>query len=315
MGAFFRILLVFAVIAAGWYFRGGFGDVGAALQAAGWFAVAAIAAYHVGPLTLCGVAWRSLHPGGVAGEFILSRWVREGVSEIAGFLPLSGELAGARVLTQRGIRTAMAAALTVVDVTAEVLAQFLFTLIGVGLWLWRHPAAEVVHWSLIGLALSLPVLVALVFAQRSVLMRFVETLPSRLLPKVWQAPDIEAGVHAAISAIYSNRRQVMRAVGIHFAAWLLSTGEAGLALLLLGHPLPLADVVAMESIIFAIRSSAFIIPGAVGVQEGGYVLVGAALGLPPDVALAVSLLKRGRELLLGLPALFAWHFAEQRGSI
>ncbi len=313
MGALFRLAVVIAMIAGGWYFRGGFGDVGAALRAAGWFAVAAIAAFHVGPLTLCGMAWRSLHPGGVAGEFILSRWVREGVSEIAGFLPLSGELAGARVLSQRGIRTAMAAALTVVDVTAEVLAQFLFTLVGVGLWLWRHPAAPVVHWSLIGLAVSLPMLIGLVFAQRSFLMRFLETLPARLLPKVWQAPDLEAGVHAAISTIYSNRRQVVRAVGIHLAAWLLSTGEAGLALFLLGHPLAVTDVVAMESIIFALRSSAFLIPGAIGVQEGGYLLVGAALGLPPDVALAVSLLKRGRELLLGLPALFAWHFSEQRG--
>jgi len=90
----------------------------------------------------------------------------------------------------------------------------------------------------------------------------------------------------------------------------LGAGEAAVALALLGHPLPLADVVAMESIIFAIRSAAFVIPGAIGVQEGGYVLVGAALGLSPELALAVSLLKRGRELTLGLAALVVWHLVE-----
>lgn len=312
MSALARLVLVLAIIGGGWYFRGGFGDVFGALHAAGWLGVAAITAFHLGPLVLCGLAWCSLLPDSKRRFFLLSRWVREGVSEIAGFLPLSGEVAGARVLTSRGVRPAMAAALTVVDVTAEVIAQFFFSLIGVSLWLWRHPSAEVARWGLIGLAISVPVLAALFLVQRSVLMRFIETLPSRLLPKIWQAPDLEAGVHAAISSIYSNRRVVVRAVGIHLAAWLISTGEAALALALLGHPLPLADVVAMESLIFAVRSAAFLIPGAVGVQEGGYVLVGAALGLAPDVALAVSLLKRGRELLLGLPALFAWHMAEER---
>lgn len=310
MGAALRLLLVAAVITGGWYFQGGFGDVAGALRTAGWLGIVALAAYHLGPMALCGVAWRSLQPKGSLKAFVLSRWVREGVSEIAGFLPLSGELAGARMLTRHGIRPAMAAALTVVDVTSEVLAQFVFSLIGIGLWLWRHPGAEVLRWGMFGLAASLPVLAAFFFVQRSALMRFIETLPARLLPKIWQAPEIEQGVHAGISAIYSDHRRVLRAVGLHLGAWLLSAGEAAVALALLGHPLPLADVVAMESIIFAIRSAAFVIPGAIGIQEGGYVLVGAALGLSPELALAVSLLKRGRELTLGLAALIVWHLVE-----
>ncbi len=45
-------------------------------------------------------------------------------------------------------------------------------------------------------------------------------------------------------------------------------------------------------------------------QEGGYVVVGALFGLGPDVALALSLLKRAREITSGVPGLLAWHFAE-----
>jgi hypothetical protein len=41
-------------------------------------------------------------------------------------------------------------------------------------------------------------------------------------------------------------------------------------------------------------------------------LFGALLGLPADLALAVSLTKRVRELALGLPGLAAWQWVEGR---
>src|SRR6185437_5740604 len=47
-------------------------------------------------------------------------------------------------------------------------------------------------------------------------------------------------------------------------------------------------------------------------QEGAYVVAGAALGLPPDLALGLSLLKRARDVVLGIPALAAWHLLELR---
>jgi putative membrane protein len=273
-----------------------------------------MAAYHPISIILCGLAWCSLSPNGKPMTFVLGRWVRDGVNELASFLPLAGEMAGARVLVCDGIRPSTAGALTVVDVTAEVIAQFLFSLAGVALWLIRHPTGEVVQWAMLGIGLSIPILAAFVLIQRSSVMRFLETLPSRLLPKVWQAPDPENGIHAGITALWADHRRVIQAVFMHLAAWTVSAGEGWLALTLLGHPLPLADVLALECIIFAIRSAAFFIPGALGVQEGGYLLLGAALGLPPEVALAVSLLKRGRAIILGIPALAAWQWLEGKAS-
>ena len=55
-------------------------------------------------------------------------------------------------------------------------------------------------------------------------------------------------------------------------------------------------------------SAAVMVPGALGLQEGGYVLVGAALGIPGEAALALALVKRARELALGLPSLVAWQW-------
>jgi hypothetical protein len=48
------------------------------------------------------------------------------------------------------------------------------------------------------------------------------------------------------------------------------------------------------------------------VQEGAYILIGAGFGVTPEMALALSLLKRGRDLVIGVPALGAWQLAESR---
>ncbi|HXE27118.1 MAG TPA: hypothetical protein VN656_01325, partial [Stellaceae bacterium] len=66
----------------------------------------------------------------------------------------------------------------------------------------------------------------------------------------------------------------------------------------------------IEGLLYAVRSVAFMVPMAAGIQEGGYLVVGAAFGLPPDQALALSLLKRGRDLALGVPALLGWQALE-----
>ena len=47
-----------------------------------------------------------------------------------------------------------------------------------------------------------------------------------------------------------------------------------------------------------------------GVSEGGFVVFGALLGLPAEIALAIALAKRVRELALGLPGLIVWQWIE-----
>ncbi len=54
-------------------------------------------------------------------------------------------------------------------------------------------------------------------------------------------------------------------------------------------------------------------PGGLGIQEGGLVLIGSQLGLTPELALALSLAKRARELLVGVPCLIVWQTGEGRG--
>ncbi|HEV7832732.1 MAG TPA: lysylphosphatidylglycerol synthase domain-containing protein, partial [Caballeronia sp.] len=85
--------------------------------------------------------------------------------------------------------------------------------------------------------------------------------------------------------------------------------EIWLALYFLGSPISFAEAVMLESLIQALSSAAFFVPGALGIQEGGFVLIGGALGLDPSVSLALAGARRLRDLLVFVPGLFAWQLA------
>ena len=57
------------------------------------------------------------------------------------------------------------------------------------------------------------------------------------------------------------------------------------------------------------------VPSGLGVQEGAYALLGPLFGLPADAALALSLLKRARDLAIGIPLLLGWQVIESRRTL
>ncbi len=302
---------VAAVLLVVWY---GFGSVAGALALAGWLGLAAIIVYHVIPLALCGIAWRSLfdHPSGGVLAFIWFRWVRDAASDLLALLPGAGEMLGIRAMTLSGIDGKTAAASTVVDITIEMGTQIGFTILGLAVLL-DHPASPLIPWTLVGLAVVVPLACGLFFAQRLGLIGLLERFADRLAGELgWKALTLAAGLEQRVHAIYRNRAAIGRAAAVHFLAWLIGVGEAGIALALMGVRPGLGSLIVLESLTFALRSAAFFVPAAAGVQEGGYVLLGGALGIAPDIALALSLLKRGRELVLGATALFLWHLVESR---
>jgi uncharacterized membrane protein YbhN (UPF0104 family) len=73
--------------------------------------------------------------------------------------------------------------------------------------------------------------------------------------------------------------------------------EVYLALWLLGHPVPFASAFAIEALSGVAKMAAVIVPGSLGVQEGGQVLIFVAFGLTAPLAVTFGLLRRGRELL------------------
>jgi hypothetical protein len=104
---------------------------------------------------------------------------------------------------------------------------------------------------------------------------------------------------------------VAASFALSLIGWLVGTGEIYLILQLLKSPVNWSDALLLESLGQAIRGAAFAVPGALGVQEGGYMLLAPLVGLTAEAGLALSLAKRTRELLLGLPGLMYLHFSER----
>jgi len=67
---------------------------------------------------------------------------------------------------------------------------------------------------------------------------------------------------------------------------------------------------ALEALVSAIRSAAVFIPHALGAQEAAYAVLSPLFGIGAEFGLAVSVLKRARDLAMGIPILLIWQVLE-----
>ncbi len=313
--AFFAAATIGFLLAIALVVYFGISEVWDALATAGWRGVAAIMCAYLASLGFCAWSWRVLliekYPQRRGVTFLWARWVRDSVGNLLAIVPGAGEAAGARELTKHGLKINVAAATTIVDMTTEMLSQLIYTFMGLAFLFAYHPDEPAAWWAAGGLAVATIAVVGFLIAQRNGLILFLETLPARLgFTQAWEGLSDTGSVHHVIQSIYREKREVVASIGLHVVGWLAGAAETWLALWFMNHALSAGDVLSLESLVFALRTAAFVVPWAAGVQEGGYIVVGALFGLSPDVALALSLLKRAKEILAGVPGLFAWHIAE-----
>jgi uncharacterized membrane protein YbhN (UPF0104 family) len=81
---------------------------------------------------------------------------------------------------------------------------------------------------------------------------------------------------------------------------------------MLGHPVGVAAALSIEALTLLIRSAAFFVPGGLGVQEAGIIMLGQLFGIDSSVSLSLALVKRMRETVMGVPALLSWQWFEAR---
>ncbi|MFN8545205.1 MAG: lysylphosphatidylglycerol synthase domain-containing protein [Candidatus Binatia bacterium] len=288
----------------------GLREVGAALATAG-SGLIVVTLFHVVPMTIDALGWRRLLRGRHCPDgrtILLARWVGESVNGLLPVMQLGGNIAKARLLTRRGVPGPTAGASAVVDVTLVVLSQMLFTGIGFALLVLQWRGGRLALPVAAGTAVMGTLLAAFFAIQRHGLFGVL----SRALARVARGSDLAAltsgaaALDAEVTALYEDGRAIAAAVLWHLASWIVGAGEVWLALAFLGHPVDLRTAVLVESLGQAVRASAFVVPGALGVQESGYLMLGRAIGVDPETAFALALAKRVRELLMGLPGLLAW---------
>jgi len=149
------------------------------------------------------------------------------------------------------------------------------------------------------------------FQHRGLFVGFAN-LARRLVAEKWLSAFAASAsaIDDAVAAAYRSGWSILRATILRLIGWAAGAGEIWLVMQSLGHPLDMLDAFTLESLSSGVRVATFMVPGALGALEGSFILFGALFGLPAQTALAISLSKRVRELALGLPGLFVWHWIE-----
>jgi len=293
----------------------GVASVGEALLTIGWTGFLVIILLHLAILFLCGIAWFVLVPPAErAGPwpFVWGRLVREGGSEILPLSQIGGLVMGGRAAALAGLSGRVTAASSVVDATMELLGQLAFAALGLAILIALHPEAPFITATALTLVGALVVVMLFIGVQRRGFV-LLERVAERL-SRQWSATGIGApgAIQESIRRTYERHGRLLAGFLLHLLAWIAGAFEAWVALRFMGSPLSVGAVIAIEGLLAAARGIAFAVPAALGIQEGAYVVLGALFGLPPDTALALSLLKRARGLALGVPPLLLWQIAEGR---
>jgi putative membrane protein len=255
-----------------------------------------------------GILLRGVEGGSRAGLGYLF-WVvtvREAVDRLLPVASVGGGVIGVRLLRWRGLPVAQVGASIIVEILLTLFAMYLFFVMGV-LLLFQGGESPLEHSHLLlALVVTLPVPLGTAW-----LLRY----GSRFLIGLVGENSLSEGVASldrAIRATLSRHRALLVTGFLQFGGLLSGSFEIWFVLRLFRHPVDWRAAIVVESLTQAVRHLAFVIPAGLGVQEAALVVFGRTFGIDAELALAVSMAKRVRELLLGVVSLLSWQWMEGR---
>ena len=284
------------------------------MQAAPGLLVASV--FHLLPMMLNAIAWNYLFPAGHrpgVRALTFAVWIRESVNGVLPVARIGGEVIAYRILRRLVASRADAAGSLAADVALSVVSQSVFALLGLGLLLAGRSTSAFVTELVAATLVMLVLGGGFVYVQRGGALAALTRIAERVFARRFTAAMRKSRrVDRAIRDIYQRRGDVVACIAWQLAGWIAGAGEIWLALYFLGAPSSLLDALVIEALIQAISSAAFVVPGALGVQEAGFIFIGAALGVDATTSLALAAARRLRDVVIFVPGLVAWQWFETR---
>jgi putative membrane protein len=292
----------------------GFDRVAGAILSVGFGGFALFCLWQIVVMAIVGVAWRVVAP--LQGKrltliFIWGRMIRDSAGVCLPFSAVGGFLLGARAVTLHGVSWSVSAISTIVDLTAEFAAEIIFTLGGFLILVNRTSDPAIAHPAEIGAAVALVGGIVVLRMQRGIAPLFIK-LGRRLLGQWFRDGERDGVSSVELAKMYGNGSRLALCTFIHVLGWFGKGFGNWIAFRLLGADIDIAAAMAIEGILHVALAMAVLIPGYAGVQEAGYVGLGALFGVAPEVALGASLIRRARDIAIGIPILLVWQFFEVR---
>jgi putative membrane protein len=292
----------------------GFASVLQAIASAGW-GTALVVVVRAAVLATAGVGWWCLLTPEGCGPlvFVGLRFIREAINSLFPFAVVGGDVIGARLLTRFGVGGSLAIASVLIDLFVQVVCLLVFILAGLGILMTFAGTHQLAVVASVMLAIALPAVagffLALNFGAFEPLVRRLVEFGER---RRWSVFNHVVDLGDRLQQIWRNHRGLAGSFVVHLVAVFLGASEVWIALSFMGHPVSLIEAVAIESLGQGSRAAAFALPGGLGVQDGALIAACAVFGIPAEIALAMALVKRVAELVLGVPGLLAWQVLESR---
>jgi putative membrane protein len=268
-------------------------------------------------IVLLALGWRQLF--GTSGRpsmpaTFLARWVGESVNTLLPVAQIGGEIVRGRLIMRwlgdAGVALPLAIVVgtIIVDMTLNLTGQFALALAGA--WhVWRVANRSALEIGVACLAALLP-LALLALAQQPAVLARAHRGFGRLAGK-----DHDAGGAAefstAVRMVYARSGDFLKALAFHLVSAFTRALEIWIVLRMMSTPIGVMDAIMIEGLAGAFRTAAFLLPAGLGVQEGALLVISGWIGVPPAQALALALIKRARELLVGGSGLLAWPMLER----
>lgn len=290
----------------------GLGRLGSVLERGG-FKLVLVPAIMFFPLMLDAKGWQVLvkNPASFC-RFFYARWIGESVNTLLPMAHVGGLVIKSYLLGKSKIGSSLAIASAVVaDTVSAVSLLFFIALSLIGAATYGVDNRILILLGCGALVFCIPVYI---------FYRLQVGGPIRLHPRLrkWSytltsivgaSSNIEE-IKSHLNALYSDKNKLVQSFIYQFLGWIFGTFEIWLITYLLGRTISVTDAFILEGLGQTVRNVAFFIPGALGVQEGAYMLAGPMLGLTPVLSLSISLVKRFRELAQGIPGLALWQGRE-----
>jgi len=309
IGLFIGLVVMTGLIA--WQ---GVGEVSDIILASGWPIFLVPLAWS--PTVVLGtMTWRLLFEPGKEPCFkdaFMALWMGRAINTLLPVATIGGEVVKARMLILWGYPKAESSASVVVDKTVQVFGVIIWGLIGVSLLVHYSVEQEMIAAALTGFAVLGAGVAGFVLVQKTGMVRFMVNSAHKLTKADYfeNLKDGAERVDGCVRATYARPGRLALATFWRVLALVLQTAEVWAAAYVLGHPISVMEAMFLKSMTSTLSDVAFVIPNAYGIQEGAFVVLGAMIGLPPDLMLAISLSIRIRELLVDVPGLVVWQHAE-----
>jgi uncharacterized protein (TIRG00374 family) len=218
---------------------------------------------------------------------------------------LGGEPLKAYLLKKYGVPMTEGAASVVIAKTTMTIAEVFYILVGIALGFWilgaGSSAKQTVAAALLSAGLLVCSIASFVFIQRRGLFASILAMLRKLGLRIRFLEAQEEhlrSIDQMILNFYSHHQRAFYAsTGVYFFGWLAESLEVFAIIYFLGVPTSLLSAVSIGALAVFIKGGTFFIPGSLGAQDGGNLLLLKAFGYSDVTGITFALLRRFRELV------------------